>query len=223
VKKVVFAGNAISAEILYSYISRDERYEVVATTVDEDFLHLGSFDKVPGVALSQLRESYPSSEVCIIMAVGYDNLNKTRESLFGRLRAMGYSIETYIHPDAKIYTEHTLGAGSVVLPNAVIEPHVYVGENTMIWCNTTLAHHSKIDDHCWIASGAVISGQAVIERNTFVGVNATVVNKITVGEYSILGAGALITKDIKPQTVNIARSAEQLRYSASDYVKYFGV
>jgi carbonic anhydrase/acetyltransferase-like protein (isoleucine patch superfamily) len=87
----------------------------------------------------------------------------------------------------------------------------------------TLAHHSSIAEHCWIAAGTVISGQASVLRNSFIGVNATVVNEVTVGEYNIVGAGALITKDTKPHTVHLARSAEPFRYSSDDYVKYFGI
>jgi acetyltransferase-like isoleucine patch superfamily enzyme len=54
-------------------------------------------------------------------------------------------------------------------------------------------------------------------------VNATVVNEVTVGDYNIVGAGALITKDTKPHTVHLARSAEPFRYSSEDYVKHFGI
>jgi sugar O-acyltransferase (sialic acid O-acetyltransferase NeuD family) len=157
------------------------------------------------------------------MASGYSNLNKGRESLYARLKDMGLAIETYIHPDARVYTSHPLGEGSIVLPGAVIEPHVRVGVNTMIWCNVTLAHHCEVGDHCWIASGAVISGKAAIGRNTFVGVNATIVNEIAVSDYNIIGASALISKNTKPGGVYLARSGEEFRYSSEDYVRYFGV
>ena len=105
----------------------------------------------------------------------------------------------------------------------MLEPHVKLGENTMVWCNATLAHHSDVGDHCWIASGAVLSGKAIVSRNTFVGVNATVVNDVVVGEYNVIGGGALITKSTKPSSVHLARSGEELRFSSQDYVKHFGV
>ena len=92
----------------------------------------------------------------------------------------------------------------------------------MIWCNVTVAHHSVVGDHCWVASGAVIAGQAEVGRNSFVGVNATVVNRVVVGEYNIVGAGALISRSTKPSSVHLARSAEEVRFSSQDYVKHFG-
>jgi len=222
-KKIVLAGNSVTAEILYAYLKRDARYEVVAATVDDEFVAAGSLNEVRSVPFSRLVSELPPADVSIIMAMGYNDLNRSRASLFERLRGQGYTLETYVHPHALVYSEHAIGEGSIVLPGAVVEPHARVGANTMVWCNATLAHHCMVEDNCWIASGAVISGQAVIGRNAFVGVNATVVNKIVVGELNVIGAGALITKDTKVNSVHLARSAEEWRYSADDYVKFFGV
>ncbi|MEI7612359.1 MAG: acetyltransferase [Betaproteobacteria bacterium] len=221
--KIVLAGNAITADILYSYLRQDSRYDVVGVAVDDEFVAQGTIEGINSVGFSNLLDAYPPQNMKIVMAIGYNDLNRTRESVFTRLKNMGYTIETYIHPDAKIYTEHALGEGCVVLPSAVIEPHVRLGDNSMVWCNVTLAHHSCVAENCWIASGAVISGQATVSRNSFVGVNATVVNDVTVGEYCIVGGASLISRNTKPYSVHLARSAEQFRYSSEDYVKYFGI
>jgi len=223
VKQVLLAGNAITADIIYSYLKHDTRYEVIGITVDDEFLESGGIDGVQSVGVSLLTTIFSPDDVTIIMAMGYNDLNRTRESMFFRLKGMGYSIETYVHPDACIYSELPLGEGCVVLPNAVIEPHVRIGDNTMVWCNVTLAHHSQVAEHCWVASGAVVSGQANILRNGFIGVNATIVNEVTVGEFNIIGAAAMISKDTKASTVHLARSAEPFRYTSDDYIKFFGV
>ncbi len=143
--------------------------------------------------------------------------------MFDRLKDMGYEIERYVHPDARVYTDRPIGEGSVVLPGAILEPHVTLGVNSMVWCNVTVAHHATVGDHCWLASGAVISGQARIGDHCFVGVNATIVNALSIGNKAIIGAGALITKDALPETVHLARSAEKIRFSSGDYAKFFGV
>lgn len=222
-KKILLAGNAITAEILSAYLRRDARYEVAGFTVDDEFVAQGGVGGYRTVGLSEAISAFSSDTHRVIMAMGYSDLNRRRETMFGRLRAMGYGIETYIHPDARVYTDQPVGEGSVVLPGAVIEPHARVGVNTMIWSNVTLAHHSSVDDHCWVAAGTVVSGQAKVLRNTFLGVNSTVVNAVTVGEFNIVGASALISRDTKPESVHLARSAEPFRYSSEDYVKHFGI
>jgi len=221
--KIILAGNAVTANILYAYLRDDRRYHVVGLTVDDEFLSLGGIGGLPAVGLSEVPAAFSPEQYRIVMAAGYSDLNRVRESLFVRLKHAGYAIETYVHPDARVYTEHALGDGSVVLPGAVIEPHARVGANTVVWCNVTLAHHCSIAENCWIAAGTVVSGQAKVKRNSFIGVNATVVNNVVVGDYNIVGAGALISKDTKSYGVHLARSAEPFRYSAEDYVKYFGV
>jgi sugar O-acyltransferase (sialic acid O-acetyltransferase NeuD family) len=223
VKNVILAGNATTADILNSYLSQDTRYEVVCATVDDEFVDKGELANVETLGLSDLPARFRPQDAVIIMAMGYNDLNRQRESMFLRLKELGFHIETYVHPDAKLYTANVLGEGCVVLPGALIEPHVQVGDNSMIWGNVTLAHHSSVGRNCWVASGAVISGKAVVGQNTFVGVNATITNGLTVGDHCVIGGGALITKNTKPSTVHLARSAEPIRYSSQEYAKYFGV
>src|SRR5262252_265426 len=161
-RDIVLAGNAITAQILYSYLGSDPRYRVVGITVDDEFVSSGSVGDLSSVPMSRVITAFPPNACRVIMAIGYNNLNKVRESVFGRLKGMGYTIETYIHPEARVHCQFPLGEGSVVLPGAVIEPHVTVGANAVVWCNVTLAHHCSVAEHCWIASGTVVSGQAKI-------------------------------------------------------------
>ncbi len=222
-KKAVLAGNDITAGILCDYLAEDDRYQILGATVDDGFADRGGVDGLETVALSRLAVFLPPQQGVVIMAMGYNDINRSRESMFQRLKQMGYSIETYVHPDARVYADLPLGEGCVVLPSAVIEPGARLGANSVVWSNVTLAHHCSVAENCWIASGAVISGYAEIQRNTFVGVNATVVNKVKIGEYNIIGGGALITRSTKASSVYLARSGEEHRFSSQDYVKYVGV
>jgi hypothetical protein len=221
--KILLAGNAITAEILCAYLRQDARYEVAGFTVDDEFVTQGGIGGYRTVGLSEVAKVFAPDIHRVIMAMGYNDLNRTRENMFNQLKALGYGVETYIHPDARVYSDPPVGEGSVELPGAVIEPHARVGANTMVWSNVTLAHHSSVDDHCWVAAGTVVSGKAKVQRNTFLGVSSTVVNAVTVGEFNVVGAGALISRDTKPHSVHLARSAEPFRYSSEDYVKHFGI
>ena len=222
-KKIVLAGNAVTADILNAYLARDSRYQVVGSTVDDGFVAAGRVNGAESIPLSRLAQTFKPQDCAIVMAMGYNDLNRVRESMFQRLKEIGYTIETYVHPDAKVYTEHSLGEGCVVLPSAVIEPHVRVGANSMVWANVTLAHHCTVAENCWVASGAVVSGNAHVSRNCFIGVNATIVNEVKVGEYGFIGAGALVTRHTKASSVQLARSGEEHRFSSQDYVKFYGV
>lgn len=222
-KKILIAGNAITAEIICAYLSRDARYQVVGLAVDDAYASQGGVEGYTTVGLSEAVRAFPPDTHSVIMAMGYNDLNRTREAMFTQLKALGYNVETYIHPDAGVYTNRPLGEGCVVLPGAVIEPNAQIGANTMVWSNVTVAHHSSVGDHCWLGAGTVISGQAKVLHNTFLGVNCTVVNDVTVGEFNIIGAAAMVSRSTAPSSVHLARSAEPFRYSSQDYVKHFGI
>lgn len=220
-KNIILAGNAVTARIMLGYLAGDPRYTVVSAVVDDEYVSNGGDFGVECVSIGEIWKRRNPSDHSVLMAAGYGDLNRARQSLYERLKKLGYAMETYVHPDACVYTRHPLGEGSVVLPGAVIEPNARVGADTFIWCNATVAHDSTVGEHCWIASGAVISGQASVGRNTFVGVNATIVDQVAVGDYNIIGGAAMISKCTKPNTVHLARSAEVFRYGAGDYAKFF--
>lgn len=220
--KVILAGHSKTAQILQAYLSKDTRYDVVGCTVDDAYVGQNACTDLPCWGLSTLSEIPQAQDASIIMAIGYKRCNSVRQRVYEQLQAIGFPILTYIHPDAKIYTDQPIGKGSVVLAS-IIDPFVRIGENTMVWAHVTIAHHSRVGHHCWVASGTVISGGAEIGNNSFLGVNSTIVNDVKIGHTNIIGAGALISKSTKDNSVHLARSAEPLRFSATDYDMHFGI
>ena len=222
-QKIIIAGNSLSAEILYSYIKLDQRYKILGFTVDEKFIQAKTLFSLEVLPLEKLHTFYDPSktDMKIILAIGYKDLNRTRENIYTRLKEQGFSIETYIHPEAKIYNGGNIGEGSIVLANSVIEPFSTLGINSVVWANCTIGHHSKVENHCWIASGTVIAGEGVVRNNSFLGVNVTVANKVTVEEFNVIGGSTFITKDTKKNEVYLSRHGEKHRFDSENYMKFF--
>jgi len=102
-KKIILIGNSITAEILYKYLELDERYEVVAFAVEKEFIKEDRLFSKNILSIEELKKNFTPADYSVIMAIGYNELNKTRERLFFALQGIGYKIETYIHPEAKIF------------------------------------------------------------------------------------------------------------------------
>jgi len=151
-QKIILAGNAITAQILHSYLVADPRYRLVGSPSTTSSSRRAAWASCPRCR-SRACFGVPGRRVSRPHAIGYSDLNRVRESVFARLKAMGYAIETYVHPGARVHSQVPLGEGSVFLPGAVIEPFVSVGTNAMVWANVTLAHHCSVAEHCWVASG----------------------------------------------------------------------
>ena len=218
-RKTVIIGNAISAELLYEYLRHDGRYQIEAFSVDAQYIKEGSLFERPVVDLANLAEQYPPGDYGVLMGIGYGDLNRTRERIFTRLKAMGYAIETYIHPDAKVYSPF-IGEGSILMPNTFVDVHAQIGANTVVWGNCSVAHHAKVGPNCWLASGCVLSAGVEIGANGFIGVSATVVNNVRVGSHNIIGACSLVVKNTGDFKVYISRQTEEFRLGSEDYIRF---
>ena len=114
---------------------------------------------------------------------------------------------TYISSKA-IYYGTPVGENCFILEDNTIQPFVTIGNNVFLWSGNHIGHHSKIMDHCFLSSHVVISGGCNIKVNCFLGVNSALRDSITLGRFSIVGAGAIVMQNcpdyslIKPAESN---------------------
>lgn len=114
----------------------------------------------------------------------------------------------------------------------VIEDDVAIGSNTCIdrgaFGQTVIRKGTKIDNLVHIAhnvdigSGAMIianamlGGSAKVEENAWVAPSVSIMNQITIGAGSILGLGAVVFKDVKPNSIMVGHRATFLKSVKSD-------
>jgi len=220
-QKIIIIGNGISAEILYKYLSSDERYQVHAFAADGEYIQEKQKLGLPVEDLDTLTKAYSPKEYDVLLAVGYKKINGIRQEMYHKVKSLGYKVVTYIHPSANIFNDFDIGEGSVILPGTTVEPFVKIGINTVVWANCVIGHHAEVGDNCWVASGTVIAGQAKIGNNSFLGVNVTVSNQVSVGAFNIIGGNTAIHKNTKENEVFLSAQGEKHRFSASDYDTFF--
>ena len=220
-KKIIIIGCEAGAKTLFGYLSTDDRYEVVAFSVDKEFISIDKLFDLPVIPIENLVSEYSPSDFSIVIGLGYKHLNAYRTTMFNRLKDMGYIIETYIHPSAIILNNNQIGEGSMIFAGVIIEPFSRIGNNTFVWANSVIAHNAEVGDNCWIASKAIISGNAKVLSNTFIGVNSTITNHVIVAENNIIGAATLISKCTQANEVYLSRNGEKHRFEAMDYAKYY--
>ena len=75
-----------------------------------------------------------------------------------------------------------------------IEENVDIGPNVII-----VAHDTSY--HCVQPDIPMLKKRVVIKRNAYIGAGATILPGVTIGEYSIVAAGSVVTKDVSPHTV----------------------
>ena len=195
-RKLIIVGDSAFAEIAYEYFTHDSDFEVVAFSVEQDYLKRDSLFGLPVVAFEALETIYEPTEHRFFVATVYTQMNALRRRLYLEAREKGYKPVSYISPRAFVWNNSEIGDHCFVFEDNVIQPFVKIKRNVILWSGNHVGHHSVIEDHCFISSHVVISGFVEIGEACFLGVNSTVANNVSIGANCLIGAGAIVLGDV---------------------------
>ena len=144
---------------------------------------------------------------------------------------------SYIDEDVKIGEEtkiwhfcHILrgtkiGKNCIIGQNCMIGPDVTIGDRCKIQNNVSVYKGVTLEDEVFVGPSAVftnvINPRAFIERKhefkptlvkrgATIGANATIICGNTIGEYAMVAAGAVVTKDVPPHALVMGVPAKQV-------------
>ena len=218
--EIVLFGNGKIADVLLYYLQNHSEYEVVAITVDREFIgNSSSWNDLPIIPFDQIKKEFPCKDYKMFIALGYQELNKLRESKFNEAKNKGYSLISYVHPDSGIPGDCKYGENCFIMQNCLIHPKVAIGNNVFVWSGAMIGHHSKIEDHCWLTSCSNLSSELCLGKNSFVGVNATVTEKVEIGKNCLLGANTLLTKCTENDQVFLEEPTDKFRLDSLQFLK----
>lgn len=211
-KLVVFGAGEI-AQLAQFYFARDTAYRVAAFTVDGAYIKETSFNGVPVVAFEDVGKEFSAADHQMFVAVSYSQVNRVRAEKYHQAKEKGFRLVSYISPKATYYGTE-VGDNCFIFEDNTIQPFCRIGNNVTLWSGNHIGHHSTIGDHCFISSHVVISGGVIVEPYCFLGVNTSVRDHVTIGERSVVGMGAMVTKSLEPGGVYVGAPVK--RTGASD-------
>ena len=120
-----------------------------------------------------------------------------RKQLYDTFSLMGGVFESTISPKAIIGSfGNYIEIGCNIMSGSVLTNDVQIGIGSLINLNCTIGHDSIIGDFVEMSPVVHISGNCQISSYTSIGTNATILPRISVGKNVIVGAGAVVTKNI---------------------------
>lgn len=210
-RDLVIFGIGQVAEVAHYYFTQNAGRNVVAFTVDSEFVTQDTMLDVPIVPFEDVLKTFPPETHEIFVAMSFKKVNKLRMQKVAEVEGMGYTLAHFLHTDAVVWPGFEAQPNTFILENNTIQPFVTIGKNVIVWSGNHIGHHTRIGDHCFISSHVVISGSVTVGNGSFLGVNSTVRDNITLGRHVVLGAGGLLLSDAPDNGVYIGAATEQSR------------
>ncbi|WP_293776319.1 DapH/DapD/GlmU-related protein [uncultured Oxalicibacterium sp.] len=147
------------------------------------------------------------------MFVAFDERfgNFKRMELMQAVMALGFKLESFIHPHAVLDPSAVIGMNVFVGALAVIEHGARIDYNTVLHAGVHVGPNSRIKSSCWIESGVRIGANVEIGAHCVVRTGATIHRGIKIGKNAELGWPQLYRTDVPNKTVFDIRYDEPIR------------
>lgn len=221
IKKLVIIGAGEFGQIAYEYFMDDSHYEVVAFAVEREYRNQDELFGLPIIDFEEICVKYPSDQYVVFIAVTYVKFNRARKKLVNLCKSMGYTCATYVSSKSFIGRGVKLGENVFVFENNAIAHGSIIGDNVIIWGGGNISHSCIVEEDSWLANGVVLAGFSRIGGSSFIGSHATIGDNVTVAKDTLIGAGAVVYKDINESGgMYVGVPARRLEKSS---FTYFGI
>ena len=123
--------------------------------------------------------------------------------------------------NAQIREDAVIGENCTISKDVYIDQKVNIGNNCKIQNGVSIFYGVQIEDDVFVGPNACFTNDKLprafkedweifptkICKGASIGANSTILCGITVGEYSMIGAGSIVTKDVPPYTLILGSPA----------------
>lgn len=125
-----------------------------------------------------------------------------RNKLYERYKKLGFKMRTLISPYAVVSKTANIAEGCIIQSFCNISAECEIGVCVRLNTGANVMHNVFVGDFSTVAPAAVLLGYTSIGSKVYVGANSTILPRLSIGEGAIVGAGAVVTKNVlKDMTV----------------------
>ena len=151
-----------------------------------------------------------SDKILLVISVGNPNIKfKIVESITNN----NISYPILIHPSCIVGSSmNKIGEGSIICASTIITVNVDIGSHVILNLGCTVGHDTRIGSYSSFMPAVHISGEVEICDRVYCGTGVNIINQIKIGEGTIVGAGALVHKNLPPNCTAVGFPAKPIKF-----------
>ena len=171
-------------------------WEVVGFLDDAPALHGTTFHSHPVLGGRDRLHSLECRAAVLAVAAP-----SVKAGLSAAVEAAGFDCVTLLHPNAWLGDDVKVADGSILYPGVTANVGTSIGRHCTVNMNVALGHDVRLEDFTTISPGVALGGHTRVGQGAFLGIGASVIQGIRIGAWSVIGAGAVVTEDVEPNTI----------------------
>jgi len=190
--KIIVIGSSGHAKVIIDAINKGGHYEVIGLI--DDFREVGETTLgIPVIGKVHDIDAHKNINCSFIIAIGD---NKDRNMIYSKLLELRLNYINVIHPSAVIGSGVDMGVGNFIAAGAIINSGTVIGNHCIINTGAQLDHDNMIKDFVSIAPKVALAGNVTVGRGSYIGIGSSIIEKIEIGNQTIIGAGSVVTRNI---------------------------
>lgn len=189
---VIIGAGGAGREACWAF-QESGKWNVLGFIDDNPQLQRAQFCDVPVLGGFSWLERERGKRFAVLCAIGNPTV---RRRLVGRAVALGLAFCSIVHPSVNISPWVEIGPGSIICAGSTVTTHVRFGAHVTVNVGCTVSHDAVIGDYCNINPGCRIAGAVNLGAGVDLGIGTMVIQNRRIGEWSTIGAGAVVTKDV---------------------------
>ena len=152
-------------------------------------------------------ESLPSPHA---MAVAIGD-SKQRRSVVERLRSLNLEFPALIHPSVIMSRTVKIAEGVIIAAGSVLTVEIEIGAHTHINLDCTVGHGAVTGEYSTLFPSVNVSGDVDLGPATSIGTGAAIIQGIRIEANTIVGAGAVVVRDLPENVVAVGNPARVIK------------
>lgn len=193
---IVVFGGGVQAQCTIDIIEKEDNYTIIGIIDSKAAIGSSIYGyKVIGrqEQLKVLKDNY--SIYGGIISVGDNWIRKIIHDDIVKY-VPDFTFINAIHPSTIIGNNVEIGKGVMVMAGCIINPGAVIKDFTFFATGAQIEHDCIIHDFASVSAGSVTGGLVEIGKYSAITLGVTIIDRITIGENSVIGSGSLIMKDV---------------------------